>query len=208
MKTSRFLRILPILLFGTALFLATPANAQKSKKSTRTTVKEPTAPTPIDVKERTIKDLLCFPFSCITAKMDTREEAQEQIKAVFGTCESVNLMPGLHCNGTFDFTYRGTPIGVCYYDWQDNRQWYRFYFDTQKEAMRFYNLLSQDIRNAGIPLSIDKMYGGMSNRTRPVTGFKWVYVNTPEKIKKADESNIDGQDVVGMYVVELGVYRR
>ena len=200
-----------MLLLGMALFLsATPADAQKTKKgtSTRTTLKEPAAPTPFDVKERTIKDLLCFPFSCITGKMDTLEDAQEQIKAVFGSCESVNLMPGLHYNDTFDFTYRGAHISVCYYDWYDNRQWYRFYFETLKEATRFYNILAQDIRNAGIPLSADKVYGGVSNRTRPVTGFKWVSVDTPKKITKADDANIDGQDVVGMYAVELGVYRK
>ena len=210
---SRFFRALPMILLGAALmFAVTPADAQskgaKKRANTRATLKAPTSPTPMDVRERTIKDLLFFPFSCITGEMDTREETQEQLKATFGSYESVNLLPGLHYNDTFDFTYKGAPISVCYYDWQDNRQWYRFYFETQKEAMSFYNLLSQDIRNAGLPLSVDKVYGGMSNRTRPVTGFKWVYVSTPEKIKKADESNIDGQDVVGMYAVELGVYRR
>ena len=66
----------------------------------------------------------------------------------------------------------------------------------------------KDIQNAGIPLTKDKIYGGMSNRKRPISIFKWVYVATPVRVKAADSTNIESADVVGMYKVELGVYKR
>jgi hypothetical protein len=66
----------------------------------------------------------------------------------------------------------------------------------------------KDIQNAGIPLTKDKVYGGMSNRKRPVSIFKWVYVSTPVKVKEPGSTNIEPEDCVGMYNVELGVYKR
>ena len=48
----------------------------------------------------------------------------------------------------------------------------------------------------------------MSNRTRPVSIFKWVYVNTPEKVKDPQGSNTDSPHLIGWYKVELGVYKR
>ena len=204
-------------MLGTAMLLsATPAEAQSrvskrgTKTSARTTVSlhAPTAPTPLDVRERTVKDLLYFPFGGIKDRMDSYEAAQQRLTDTYDACERINGYPGLHCRGTYDYTYRGVPIGVAFFDWADNRMWYHFYFDSQAAAKRFYNALAQDINGAGIPLRTDKVYGGLSNRNRPVGIFKWVYVNEPVKVKEADGSNINGQDVVGMYEVEMGVYKR
>ena len=39
--------------------------------------KTPATPTHIDVKERTIQDLLYFPFTCINAHMPTKEIARQ-----------------------------------------------------------------------------------------------------------------------------------
>ena len=172
------------------------------------TLKAPAAPTPIEIKERTISDLLYFPFSCIEADMSPRELACQEVEDVFGTCESINLGPGLHANGAFDFTYRGVTIGICFYDWYDNRTFYDFFFSTKKEADQFYNTMVNDVKSAGIPLTPDKIYGGMSNRKKPVSIFKWVSVDAPLKVKEASPSNIETADVVGMYKVELSVTKR
>ena len=171
-------------------------------------LKAPAKPTPIEVRERSISDLLYYPFTCITAPMTSREGAWEQVTATFGTCESVNMNPGLHAGKSFDFSYQGVTIGLCFFDWYDNRTWYQFYFVTRNEAMDFYNNLVKDVKKAGIPLTKDNVYGGMSNRKRPVSIFKWVSVVEPEKVKEAGPSNIETADVVGMYKVELSVYKR
>ena len=209
-----------MLLLSAAIFLMpSSADAQNrtGKKRAKTTVRKtvgtalraPSSPTSLDVKERTIKDLLYFPFGCLSHEVNTPEEAREQLTEVFGSCEKINGYEGLHINGAYDFTYRGMPIGLCYADrYNDNRQWYLFYFDSKAEADRFFTIIVNDIKGAGIPLTKDKLYGGMSNRTRPVSIFKWVSVAPPEMVKEADESNIHHADVVGMYVVELGVYKR
>ena len=179
------------------------------RKTVGTALRAPSSPTSLDVKERTIKDLLYFPFGCLPHEVNTPEEAREQLTEVFGSCEKINGYEGLHINGAYDFTYRGMPIGLCYADrYNDNRQWYLFYFDSKAEADRFFTIIVNDIKGAGIPLTKDKIYGGMSNRTHPVSIFKWVSVAPPEMVKEADESNIHHADVVGMYVVELGVYKR
>ena len=209
-----------MLLLSAAIFLmpsSADAQSRTGNKRAKTTVRKtagtvlraPSSPTPLDVKERTIKDLLYFPFGCLPQEVSTPEEAREQLTEVFGSCEKVNGYEGLHINGAYDFTYRGMPIGLCYADrYNDNRQWYLFYFDSKTDADRFYANIVSDIKDAGIPLTKDKIYGGMSNRTRPVSIFKWVSVAPPEMVKEADESNIHHADVVGMYVVELGVYKR
>lgn len=171
-------------------------------------LKAPAAPSPIEQKKRTIQDLLYYPFSCISAKMNTRESAWQVITDTFGSCETINGSPGLHANGSFDFSYRGRTIGLCNYDWMDNRTWYGFYFFEKSEADRFYNAMVKDVQRAGIPLTKDNVYGGMSNRRKPVAIFKWVYVATPAKVKEADASNMETPDVVGMYKVELGVYKK
>ena len=93
--------------------------------------KTPAIPTHIDVKERTIQDLLYFPFTCINAYMPTREIAWQQVMDTFNTCETINGYPGLHAGESFDFTYRGVPIGICFYDWYDNRTWYLFFFNAK-----------------------------------------------------------------------------
>ena len=178
--------------------------AQNSKDSGKT----PAVPTHIDVKERTIRDLLYFPFSCINAYMPTRESAWQEITDTFGTCETINGYPGLHAGAAFDFTYRGAQIGICCYDWMDNRTWYDFFFKTKAEADQFYNDLVKDIQGVGIPLTKDNIYGGMSNRKKPVSVFKWVSVVPPEKVKEVGPSNIETADMVGMYKVDLGVYKK
>ena len=68
-------------------------------------------------KDRTISDLLYFPFSCISDPMTTKDQAWQAVIDTFGYCESVNLCPGIHAGSNFDFTYRGIPIAICYYDW-------------------------------------------------------------------------------------------
>ena len=168
----------------------------------------PAIPTHIDVKERTIRDLLYFPFSYINAYMPTKETAWQEITDTFGTCETINMNPGLHASGAFDFTYRGVTIGICFYDWYDNVTWYDFFFNTKAEADQFYNNLVKDVKGAGIPLTPDKIYGGMSNRKKPVSVFKWVSVETPVKVKEVSPSNIETADVVGMYKVEMGVRKK
>lgn len=168
----------------------------------------PAQPTQIEVKERTISDLLYYPFSCVEAPMTTREQAWQVVTDTFGNCESINLCPGLHAGVTFDFTYRGTPIGICFYDWYDKRTWYDFFFETKNEADQFYDNLVNDIRDAGIPLTKDNIYGGMSNRKKPVSIFKWVSVDTPVKVKEVSPSNIETADHVGKFKVELGVMKK
>ena len=172
------------------------------------TLKAPSAPTPIEVRERTIRDLLYFPFSCISDPMTTRELAWQVVENTFGTCEAINGSPGLHAGEAYDFTYRGVAIGLCFYSWYGDRTWYDFFFSSKNEADQFYNNLVKDIQNVGIPLTKDKIYGGMSNRKKPVSVFKWVYVFPPVKVKKPGPSNIEPEDAVGKYKVELGVYKR
>ena len=74
--------------------------------------------------------------------------------------------------------------------------------------MIFQVNLANDIRAIGIPLAWDKIFGGVSNRSKPVSIFKWVSITDPEYIKMADTSNIDTPDVIGKYKVELGVYKK
>ena len=146
MKNTTF-RLLPLLLMATLLLVSTSVNAQsrtgrRRAQTTKTTIsarlKAPAAPTPVSVRERTIQDLLFFPFASLPDNLDTREKAQEQLTATFGQCEFISLYPGLHAHDTFDFTYRDVPLGLAYYDWSDNRMWYFFYFEAKADAERFY----------------------------------------------------------------------
>ena len=196
----KYMKLIAILL----LIWSASAMAQNSKDAQKT----PAVPTHIDVQERTIRDLLYFPFTCINAYMPTREIAWQEITDTFGTCETINGYPGLHAGAAFDFTYRGVQIGICCYDWMDNRTWYDFFFNSKAEADQFYNDLVKDIQNVGIPLTKDNIYGGMSNRKKPVSIFKWVSVIPPVKVKEVGPSNIETADVVGMYKVDLGVYKK
>ena len=172
------------------------------------TLKAPSVPTPIEIRERTIRDLLYFPFSCISDPMTTRELAWQVVENTFGTCEAINGSPGLHAGGAYDFTYRGVAIGLCFYSWYGDRTWYNFFFSSKNEAAQFYNNMVKDIQNVGIPLTKDNIYGGMSNRKTPVSVFRWVYVFPPVKVKKPGPSNIEPEEAVGKYKVELGVYKR
>ena len=219
---QRFLFLMSTFLLGAFLFSSpTTAEAQNrtGRKHTTTTTKRTigkqairqnphSTPTPVGDTERTIYDMLYFPFSCLNAEMPTKESAWQEISNTFGTCEDVNLCPGLHAGDALDFTYRGVSIGVCYYDWYSKRTYYDFYFASKEEADQFFHDLTNDIRGVGIPLTRDKIYGGMSNRNRPVSVFKWVSVDSPVKVKEADTSNIDTPAVVGMYKVELDVMKK
>ena len=185
------------------LFLPAISNAQKSTGK----IKAPSHPTRMDIKDRTISDLLYFPLSCIETPMPSREKGMQVVTDTFGNSESINYSPGLHAGPNFDFTYRGVPIGIAYYDWYDNRLYYDFFFETKKEADQFYNHLVDDVRGAGIPLTKDNIYGGMSNRKKPISIFKWVAVDTPVKVKEVSPSNIETADHVGKYKVELYVMK-
>ena len=134
--------------------------------------------------------------------------AWQVVSDTFGTCENINGSPGLHAGGAFDFTYRDVTIGLCYYSWYDDKTWYNFFFNTKNEADQFYNDMVKDIQKAGIPLTKDNIYGGMSNRKKPISIFKWVYTFPPVKVTQPGPSTIEPEDVVGMYNVELGVYKR
>jgi len=219
-KTMRTtLNHLGALVFATVALLMMPTTAdaqnKRSKKHTRTNVvakrsllPRPEAPTPVSEKERTIGDLLYFPMACLPNDMNSNEGMQQQLTATCGSYEAINGSVGLHAGPNYQLTYRQVPIGVAYYDCWDHRQWYHFYFSDKAEATRFYNNLAADIRHAGIPLTADKVYGDLSNRKRPVSIFKWVYVSPPAIVKEAEGTNIEQEDVVGMYKVEMGVYKR
>ena len=206
------------LLLGAFLLLSTSHVEAQSrvtkKRTTKKTATQPSikrthnTPTPVGDTERTIEDLLFYPFSCLNSTFSSVDLVRQEIIDTFGTCESINLLPGLHFSDAFDFTFRGVPIGVCFYDWKFDRCWYGFYFDTKVEANRFQTNLSNDIQGIGIPLTKDKIYGGLSNRTKPVSIFKWVYVSDPEIVKEDNGSNIETSKVVGKYKVELGVYKK
>ena len=196
----KIIRLIAILL----LMLPALTMAQNSVDAQKT----PAVPTHIDVKERTIRDLLYFPFSCISAPMTSLESSRQEVTKAFGSCETINGCAGMHADEVFDFTYRDHLIGTCYYDWYDNRTWYHFYFSQKAKADQFYNNLVNDVQGAGIPLTKDKIYGGMSNRKKPVSIFKWVFVAPAEKVKAPGPSNIEPDAVVGMWKVEFGVYKR
>ena len=212
-STSKWL---PMMILGAALLLI-PSHADAQKRTVRgkskTTVRQlpnpPSVPTPLNVRERHIKDLLYFPYGCLPSTVDNKDKAMDALTEAFGTYEAINnLYIGLHISQEYDFTYRDASIGVVYVDWYDNRHWYNFYLNTKAEADQLYNQLVKDIKNVGIPLTNDRVYGGMSNRRNPISIFKWVYVSPPTLIKEADTSNIHGEDAVGLYTVELGVYKR
>lgn len=217
MKT-KFQHTLLVLLTGAFfLFAVTSADAQNRRKRTTTTkttktktsITKPASPTALSVKERTIKDLLFFPYGCLTNKISNPDEAKVVLNDTFGGFEDVNnVYQGFHANASYDYTYRGVPIGLCYADWFDNRHWYDFYFDSKTEAQQFYNNLVNDVKKAGIPLTKDTVYGNMSNRKNPVSIFKQVYVDAPVLVKEADRSNIQLESAVGKYMVELGVYKK
>lgn len=169
----------------------------------------PASPTSITTRNRSIRDLLYFPYGCLPKEIDTKEEAQDALSSYFGLYEVINVFCiGLHRNLHFNYSYKNVPIGVSFTDWNENNHWFRFYLKTREEADKFYNSLIKDVINVGIPLKKDKVYGNYSNRKKPVSIFQWVYVDPPRKVEKADNANVDITDYVGMYFVELGVYKK
>ena len=192
-----------------AFLLLFPVSSNAQNKTAGKKLQQPSSPSPIDKSERTIKDLLFFPYGCLSSTISNADEAKEMLENTFGTSEKVNnIYLGLHNSSSYNYTYRGIPIGLCYIDWFDNREWYDFYFDSKAEAQQFYTKLTKDVTSAGILLTKDKVYGGMSNRNRPISIFKWVYVAPPTMVKEVVGNNIHLADVVGKYVVEFGVYKK
>lgn len=215
MKTKSKLTLITLLAGALCLFTTMTANAQSHKHNrghrarTNTSVlQKQQAPTPITIRERTINDLLYFPYGCLSENIVNPDEAKTVLESTFGGYEIINGYIGFHINEAYDFSYKGEPIGLCYADWFDDRHWYEFYFDTHSEAQQFYTIITNEIKKAGIPLTKDTVYGGLSNRKHPVSVFKWVFVDTPALVKEADKSNIHRDDVVGKYYVEFGVYKR
>ncbi len=215
-KPFNFRMIYMLLFTAVVLFLA-PSTALAQKKEKRNgdgkayvaaSIIKPAPPTPMSVRERNIRDLLYYPYGCLPAEVDTREEAQAGLTEAFGGAEIINGDIGIHANEAFDYTYLGVQISVCYASWFDNRHWYHFYFDSRKAAEDFYVKCVAEIKSVGIPLTKDKIYGGVSNRKHPVYIFKWVSVSTPTIVKDAYGGNIYTPDVVGKYCVELAVYKR
>lgn len=171
----------------------------------------PSAPSPRTTKARTIGDLLYFPYGCLTSDVNSKEKAQQALTSLYGRCETINgFYKGLHHDDTsFFYTYKGTPIGVVFIDWNDNREFYHFYLNSKAEADNFYATMVKDLKAAGIPLTYDKVYGHMSNRKHPVSIFSWVYVDKPKKITSDNLCcNINLPQNVGQYVVEVGVFKR
>ena len=167
----------------------------------------PSTPTSINVRERTIKDLLYFSYACLPNKITNEKDALEELTSLFGSYENINLFyPGMRHSTSYDYTYQGVNIGIAHKDWDDNRSWYLFYFDNSTDATNFYQRMVDDIIAQGIPLTKDKIYGNMSNRNNPVSIFKWVYVDSPVKIREAN--SIHNADAIGKYCVTLGVYKR
>ena len=107
--------------------------------------------------------------------MPTREIAQQEVMDTFGACENINGCPGLHTNDSFDFTYRCVPIGMCYYDWYDNRTWYHFYFETKAEADKLIaearNEQAEILREAAKMRNelIEKAHGEAADEAKKVT---------------------------------------
>lgn len=160
----------------------------------------------------TIKDILYKPYGCLSQTVNSAEKAKNALTAKFGRYEKINgWCIGLHNGSLYNYTYNNVPIGVCFTEWDDakTRTWYHFVVKSKAEADKLYNTLIRDIKQAGIPLTKDNIYGNMSNRKKPTKTFKWVYVDAPTKITKTDNSNIiNNKNWVGMYNIEVGVYRR
>lgn len=160
----------------------------------------------------TIKDILYKPYGCLSQTVNSAEKAKNALTAKFGRYEKINgWCIGLHNGSLYNYTYNNVPIGVCFTEWDDakTRTWYHFVVKSKAEADKLYNTLVRDIKQAGIPLTKDNIYGNMSNRKKPTKTFKWVYVDAPTKITKTDNSNIiNNKNWVGMYNIQVGVYRR
>ena len=190
---------------------ATQHNSSSAASSATGRLHAPSAPSPRTTKARTIGDLLYFPYGCLTSDVNSKEKAIQTLESQYGRCETINgFYKGLHHDDTsFFYTYKGTPIGLVFIDWSDNRTFYGFYLNSKAEADNFYATMVKDLKAAGIPLTFDKAYGNMSNRKHPVSIFKWVYVDKPKKITSDNLCcNINLPQNVGQYVVEIGVFKR
>lgn len=167
----------------------------------------PSDPTPMEIKERTIRDLLYFPYGCLSGMIDEWNEARKALIDNFGGYEMINgIHPGLRKGKKYNYTYKNFPIEISNIDYTDDRHWYYFYFYTRTEAENFYKQLKEDVLKAGIPIEYDEIFGGHSNRTHPISIFKWVYISPTYKIKEAD--SIHNSTAIGLYCVEFGVYKR
>lgn len=173
------------------------------------TLEPQTAPSDLSSKERNATDILFYPYTFQPLTVHGKDAAIAYLEAAFGYYEEINGGIGMHHSDIFDFSYLGSDIGICYVDWFDNRHYFYFFFDTKAEADKFYDLAVADIKAIGIPLKPDKVYGGVSNRKKPIDQFKWVYVYTGTKVKPDQVCcNLFREEHVGKYVVEIGVYKR
>ena len=85
----------PIVLLLSIFTLLMPAISSAQKTVGK--LHAPSSPTQIEVKERTISDMLYYPLSCIESPMPSREQAVQVVKDIFGSCENINnIYPGFH----------------------------------------------------------------------------------------------------------------
>lgn len=188
----------------------TTTTTTATKPKPRLKIDIPSEPSPIGQTERKITDLLFFPLGCMPKDITTYDGLISALNSTFGKYEKVNLLDlGFHNCDVYNYTYRGIPVGVVETRLGDgdDQNWFYFYFDTSSAATKFYNTLGNDIKATGIPLTYDRIYGGLSNRKNPVSVFKWVYIDPPQKVTEAC-CNIHTDDVIGKYFVQLGVYKR
>ena len=171
----------------------------------------------IQVKERTIKELLLLPYGCLSKEIDNSKKAEEALTKYFGSYEIIdNYAVGLHRSEKFDFSYRGTPIGVSYITWDEEEQlgsfWcYIFYFQTRNEAESFSSIIAKDIIDAGIPLKKDKTLGVMSYSDYTLNDINEVQVWNSIQIEENDYDirlNVHKKENVGMFYVKLLIRRK
>lgn len=171
----------------------------------------------IQVKERTIKDLLLLPYGCLSKEIDNKKKAENALTKHFGSYEIIdNYAVGLHRSEKYDFSYRGTPIGVSYIAWVEEEHpsslWrYIFYFQTRNEAESFCSIIAKDIIDAGIPLKRNKTSGIMSYSDYTLNDINEVQVWHPIQVKENDADirlNEHKQDNVGMFYVNLLIRRK
>ena len=169
---------------------------------------KPSAVSPLSQCERTLRDLLYFPLGVLPETVITKEGVRKALTNAFGSAETINAFSvGLHRNARFSYTYLGEPIEIAYSEMDSpRRSWFRFYFKSYDAAERFVEAVGADMKANGIPVTKDKIYGGYSNRNKPVGIFKWVGVDQPTKVKEADNCNLNRADMVGKFVVEINVY--
>ena len=87
MKTSVAYTI--TMLLAGIILLSFPVSADAQKKTVGKKLQQPSSPSSIDKKERTIKDLLFFPYGCLSSTISNADEAREMLSSTFGTISSI-----------------------------------------------------------------------------------------------------------------------